>query len=154
MIFRPWYFFSHFASGVGGFWKVGKILLFLKPSLGGFNQKYFSTKVMRIPRTTLSFRDMSTVKCIKRSKDKNGEEKIEYVVLFDYVRYQLDYKNKSLFVFWTKYDIKKYFLKNLGITRMGSVRGDNYWFEGNFYDVWYRCWWYSYDRPGLLLTFL
>ena len=50
-------------------------------------------------RTTLSFRDMSTVKCIKRSKDKNGEEKIEYVVLFDYVRYQLDYKNKSLFVF-------------------------------------------------------
>ena len=41
---------------------------------------------MRILRTTLSFRDMSTVKCIKRSKDKNGEEKIEYVVLFDYVR--------------------------------------------------------------------
>ena len=30
-------------------------------------------------------RDMSTVKCIKRSKDKNGEEKIDYAVLFDYV---------------------------------------------------------------------
>ena len=30
-------------------------------------------------------RDMSTVKCIKRSKDKNGEEQIEYMVQFDYV---------------------------------------------------------------------
>ena len=29
-------------------------------------------------------RDMSKVKCIKRSKDKSGEEKIEYVVLFDF----------------------------------------------------------------------
>ena len=30
-------------------------------------------------------RDLSTVKCIKRSKDKSGEEKIEYLVLFDFV---------------------------------------------------------------------
>ena len=33
-------------------------------------------------------RDMSTVKCIKRSKDKNGEEQIEYMVQFDYVSKQ------------------------------------------------------------------
>merc|ERR1711953_801474 len=29
-------------------------------------------------------RDLSKVKCIKRSKDKNGEEQIELLVLFDF----------------------------------------------------------------------
>ena len=36
-------------------------------------------------------RDLSTVKCIKRSKDKSGEEKIEYVVLFDFVSFKSAY---------------------------------------------------------------
>ena len=31
-------------------------------------------------------RDLSKVKCIKRSKDKNGEDKIDLLVLFDFVR--------------------------------------------------------------------
>ena len=30
-------------------------------------------------------RDLSSVKCLKRSKDKSGEEKTEYLVLFDFV---------------------------------------------------------------------
>lgn len=30
-------------------------------------------------------RDLSKVKCVKKSKDKNGEEVIEYQVLFDFV---------------------------------------------------------------------
>ena len=31
-------------------------------------------------------RDLSNVRCVKRTKDKNGEEKIELQVLFDPVR--------------------------------------------------------------------
>ena len=31
-------------------------------------------------------RDLSNVRCVKRTKDKNGEEKLELLVLFDAVR--------------------------------------------------------------------
>ena len=44
---------------------------------------------------------MSTVKCIKRSKDKNGEEQIEYMVQFDYVSYKQQGHSVLLKWFWT-----------------------------------------------------
>ena len=34
-------------------------------------------------------RDLSKVKCVKKSKDKNGEEVIEYQVLFDFVSFAM-----------------------------------------------------------------
>ena len=45
-------------------------------------------------------RDMSTVKCIKRSKDKNGEEQIEYMVQFDYVSYKQQAHSVLFKWFW------------------------------------------------------
>jgi len=49
-------------------------------------------------------RDMSTVKCIKRSKDKNGEEQIEYMVQFDYEAPQWDLTEENVM------DLKEIFI--------------------------------------------
>ena len=52
------------------------------------SQQKFTESLITMPFKQ-PIRDLSTVKCIKRSKDKSGEDHIEYLVLFDFVSFFL-----------------------------------------------------------------
>ena len=68
--------------------KQNQAVSLVRLSRGHSSVVFISTKLTFIAMPFKQpIRDLSTVKCIKRSKDKSGEEKIEYVVLFDFVSF-------------------------------------------------------------------
>ena len=69
-------------------------------------------------------RDLSKVKCVKKSKDKNGEEVIEYQVLFDFVSNHTEGEV-----------IKELLSYVLGSSRVGLDRGDGDRPEGDLHHV-------------------
>ena len=77
-------------------------------------------------------RDMSTVKCIKRSKDKSGEEKIEYLVLFDFVSFTWRIHTNFLHKMCHQFT---------GGQRVGLDGGDGGRPQGDLHTVWQRCGW-------------
>ena len=61
-------------------------------------------------------RDLSKVKCVKRSKDKNGEEHIELLVLFDFVRVRIIHRINILRSYYQedpKWDLTEEIIEDL-----------------------------------------